>query len=49
MPPPRLRKRAYAPPLRSTLAGNLRMNAEPAQIVPAFGWTGGRMLGVDGF
>jgi hypothetical protein len=25
------------------------MNAEPAQMVPAFGWTGGRMLGVDGF
>ena len=23
------------------------MNAEPAQMVPASGWTGGRMLGVD--
>jgi hypothetical protein len=25
------------------------MNAEPAQMVPASGWTGGRMLGVDVF
>ena len=25
------------------------MNAESAQMVPASGWTGGRMLGVDGF
>ena len=23
------------------------MNAEPAEMVPASGWTGGRMLGVD--
>ena len=23
------------------------MNAEPAQMVPASGWTGGRILGVD--
>jgi hypothetical protein len=25
------------------------MNAEPAQMVPVFGWIGGRTLGVDGF
>jgi hypothetical protein len=25
------------------------MNAKPAQTVPTSGWTGGRMLGVDGF